>query len=213
MKPTKLGKNQVLRPSGIVASKDGKYFYWWCTVSGIATFASAERFKTVVERYGSEEKLVKEFVSRPAQKYLDADFTAEQIRGMVIKGKLGPLGGKPKKIEKVKKVKKATLKTFAVAKIEVAVTTGTGSIEIQNVPVYPWSGNPDYFKSTGTPPLSVEEATKDSCALPNRYLDDECRNCPLYDRCTFKGKFTAEDWKKPRSKAGPIVKVISSWEQ
>ena len=212
----KVGKNQVLRPSGIVASKDGKYFYWVCSISGVKTFANAERFKTILERYDNNEKrLVKEFVCRPAQNYLTAGYKPEDIRRIATenKGKLMNLNGKPKKKDILKKKRKKGLKSFAVGEVQVAAPTATGSLEVKSEKIYPWTGNPDYFKSsTGPTAMSVAEATTDSCVLPARYLDDECRECPLYAECVYENKYTAKDWAKPAKNTTPKVTKINSFD-
>lgn len=210
----KIGKNQELLPSGVVASKDRKYYYWQCSKTGLQTFANAERFKKVLAVYKTEANLVKTFVAAPVKKYLAADFELETIKNIIKNngGKLPPIGGKKKKIEKVKKVRRKSLKSFAVGKVEVKVQTPTGSFEVEAKPVYPWSDNPDYFKTTTNAPLSIEAMTTESCAYPNRYLDDECRNCPIYDRCALKIKYTPEDWKKPAKRNEVKIKVLKSFE-
>jgi hypothetical protein len=206
----KIGKNQDLLPSGIVASKDRKYFYWSCTLTGLNTFANAERFKKIVANFGSEEKLAAEFVAAPVKKYLAAEFTIPQIVEMMKAngGTLPPLGGKKKKIEKVKRVLKPGLKTFSVGQIDIPVQLATGSVEVVKSPVYPWSGNPDYFKG-GCVPVCVEEETKASCMYPARNLDDQCHSCPVYDRCQSSAKYSLADMKKPRESVK--VKLIHSF--
>lgn len=64
---------------------------------------------------------------------------------------------------------------------------------------FPWTGNPDYFKSAPTP-LSVGEMTKEACAYPNRHLDDQCYGCSIYDLCQCSLKYSKEDMKKPVEK-------------
>ena len=83
---------RIKRPSGIETSANGKYYYWKCNVSGLETFAPEERFKEVVAKYGSEEKLFKTYVLRPVQKYIDNGFDAEYIKSLIKanKGKLPP---------------------------------------------------------------------------------------------------------------------------
>ncbi len=210
---TKLGKNQELLPSGIIASKDRKYFYWECSKTGLKTFANAERFKKVVANFGSEAKLVKEFVAAPVKKYLAEGWDIEAIKEIikVNKGKLPPPGGRKEKVEKVKKVRKPSLKAFAVATLEVPVQQATGSFEVEAKPVYPWSNDPDYFRSVPSP-VSIADATKDSCAYPNRYLDARCKGCSIYDQCSFKSKYTAADWKKNEPRNDVKVKELRSFE-
>lgn len=216
MMKVKLGKNQVLRPSGVIASKDGKYFYWVCSISGVKTFASAERFKTVLVKFGNDEnRLVKEFVCRPAQKYLDAGYKAEDIRKLADsnKGKLAKFDVKPKKPDILKRKRRKGLKSFAIGTIKVKEQTATGSVEVVEKPIYPWQGNPDYFTvSKDFTPATVEEITLDACLYPGRHLDDECKGCPVYDRCRLPTKFTEKDWKKGHKKAPVVVKEIDPWK-
>jgi len=229
--PMKVGKTQVLLPSGVVASKDGKYHLWQCSVSGLGTFAKPDYWVKVMAKYGSEANLVKTYVCKKAQKLLDEGMTQEAII-KVLGDKSGPK--KERKVVKsdtpglserqknraikaerkalTKRTRKAGLKSFAVGKVDVKVVTDTGSIEIQKVPVYPWQGDPNYFGSGGTSPLSVCDATKESCAFPNRYLDDECQNCPLYAECVFERKYTESDWKKGKKVVDVKVKEIKSFD-
>lgn len=209
----KLGKNQELLPSGVIASKDRKYFYWSCSKTGLKTFANADRFKKILQTYGTEDKLVKTFVASPVKKYLSEGWDIDAIKAIIESnsGKLPPVGGKKKAVEKVKKTRKPRLKSFAVGSLTVPVQQMSGSFEVETKPVYPWSNDPDYFRSSPSP-VNVGEATKDSCAYPNRYLDDRCQGCSLYDKCNFKSKYTPEDWKKGSPRNEVKVKVLKSFE-
>ena len=69
----------------------------------------------------------------------------------------------------------------------------------------PWTNNPDYFKSDPIP-LSIQAITKAACAYPNRYLDDQCYGCSIYDDCQSSVKYSKEDMKKPLEK--PKIKKI-----
>ena len=189
---------RITRPSGIQTSANGKYYYWCCTVSGLETFADEPRFKDIVKKFGSEEKLFKTYVLRPVKKYLDAGFDAETIKQIAVKndGKLPSLDDQtpPNKVA-VKPSKQPTKGTeqLAVGKVEA----------VEHVPepikVYPWSGNPDFFKSTPSP-VAVSEITKEVCLYPNRQLDNDCHGCSIYTQCACPSKFSEEDWKKPNKR-------------
>ena len=214
--PMKVGKNQTLLPSGVKASNDGKYHYWQCSVSGLETFAKPDYWVKIMAKYKTEANLVKTYVCKKAKALLDAGLTQAEI----IKKLSQPANSEDRQARKeqkeekvrrkqlVKKTRKKSLKGFAVGKEEIIVQDSTGSVVKEVIPVYPWQKDPNYFKSSGTAPLDIEEMSKDVCAFPNRYLDDECRNCPIYDRCQMPEKFTEDDWKKPRKNKGPIVKQI-----
>lgn len=202
-----------VRPSGIQTSANGKYYYWKCNVSGLETFADEKRFKDVVKNYGSEETLFKTYVLRPVQKYVDAGFDAETIKSIAAAhdGKMPPLGGKKVKPVKQKRGRKPKLKSFAVGTVETTVESSSGVFEQETKPVYPWSNDPDYFKSQPIP-ASIEAITVDTCVYPNRYMDDACYGCPVYDKCVLKIKYTPEDWKKPRKGNETKVKELKSFE-
>lgn len=207
---------RIKRPSGVEQSANGKYYYWKCNISGLETFAVEKRFKEVVKNFGSEAKLVKEYVLRPAQKYIDAGFDADYVKSLVKAndGKLPRIDASEKARKKeIKKLKgkrgrKPKLKQFAVGEEVTRQVTASGSIEEVVQKVYAWTGNPDYFKS---PPheLTVEDATKEACLYPARQLDDLCYGCPVYDRCTCALKVSAEERNSPKhrrekSKVTPI---------
>ncbi len=200
-------KNRYTRPSGIEATRDHAYFYWRCTLLGTPTFASAERFKNIIERFGTEEKLFKTFICRKAQKLLDAGFTVEQIKkeGEKLLGELPSKAEKPVKQKRVKKdVDVNTEEAPEAKKVDVVEIKAP---KVEERVIYPWSNDPNYFK--GEPhPLNVEEETKQCCMFPGRYLDYDCHGCPVHDKCQNSLKMGEETWKKGRVNVGPTVKKI-----
>lgn len=200
---------RIKRPSGIETSANGNYFYWKCNVSGKETFADSKRFAEVVANYGSEENLAKTYVLGPAKKYLKAGFDIDTIKAVLDanKGNLPPLErkGKASHTPKQKRGRKPKQKAFTVK-----TEGGSTDVPLDNSE-YPWSKNPDYFRSTPAP-LSVEDATKDSCAYPNRYLDALCKGCSIYESCAFKGKYSEKDWKGSKTRNEVKVKELKSFE-
>jgi hypothetical protein len=201
---------RIVRPSGVETSPNGKYFYWKCTVSGLTTFADEKRFKEVVAKYGTEKNLVKTYVLRPVQKYLDADFSVESIKRLIANNggkKIPPLGGK--KVKPAKKARKKGLKQFAIKTVEVNETTSTGSVAVVERKIYPWTDKPDYFKDGPPAPFDVSEATKDTCLFPNVHLNDLCFECPVYAECNLPTKYSDADRKNPKNhKKEPKVTQI-----
>lgn len=190
---------RITRPSGVETSANGKYFYWYCTVSGQETFAPEPRFKDVVKKYGSEEKLFKTFVLRPVQKYVDADFDAETIKEIIKNngGKLPSIDKKPFKDKSLKNERKRRLKRFSTTTIPSLEMNSQGNYEEVKVPVFPWTGNPDYFKSP-TKPFNVAEESKTACLYPNKNLNDACYGCPVYSVCQCSAKLGPADWKNTK---------------
>ena len=215
----KLGKNQILLPSGVVASKDGKYHYWECSVSGLMTFAKPDYWVKVMAKFGSEKNLVKTYVCKKAQKLLDAGVSPKEIREQLSKPETAAekKARKATKQEKVRRKKliskprKKGLKSFAVGKDEVLVQTDTGSLVKEVVPVYPWQGDPNYFRGDKPAPMSTEEATKNSCIYPKRYLDDDCRGCPAYDNCKCYLRVDSSEWTKAKKKHTVVIKPIAAF--
>lgn len=191
---------RIVRASGIETSGNGKYFYWKCIVSGQETFAPEPRFKDVVKKYGSEEKLFKTYVLRPVQKYVDAGWDADSIIAILKAndGKLPALDNKPAKPAKSSKASK----NLPVGEVEVVKQP-----EQPKVLIFPWSGNPDYFKSTPVP-FSFENETKNSCVYPNRNLNDRCFGCSIYDVCQSSVKYSLTDMHK-KTIAGKVAKLKS----
>lgn len=190
---------RITRPSGVETSSNGKYFYWYCNVSGQETFAPEPRFKDVVKKYGSEENLFKTFVLRPVQKYVDAGFDAEMIKEIIKSnsGKLPSIDKKPFKDKSLKNERKQRLKRFSTATVQSIEMNSSGNYEEVKVPVFPWSGNPDYFKSP-TKPFNVAEESKTTCLYPNKNLNDACYGCPVYDLCQCSAKLGESDWKNTK---------------
>jgi hypothetical protein len=220
--PMKVGKNQIVLPSGVLQSKDGKYHYWQCSVSGTMTFAKPDYWKQIMAKYKTEKNLVKAYVCRKAKKLLESGMKQAEI--IKVLNQKTTYAAKKEKLEvkkikkerekvikKVRKKRSVGLKGFAVGKTEVEKITDSGSFVKEVVPIYPWQGNPDYFKSQASP-ISVEEVTHDTCAFPNRYLSDDCKDCPIYAKCVFPQKYTTADWKKPRKNTVPIVRAIDMSE-
>jgi hypothetical protein len=179
---------RIVRPSGIEQSANGSYYYWKCNVSGKETFAPEARFNDVVKNYGGEEKLFNEYVLRSVQKYVSEGFDAETIKS-IMDANDGTLPNLDKKPIKEKKDKRRTINALSVGEIEVASEP--------KVQIFPWSGNPDYFRS---PPsvFSVEDESRNACIYPNRNLDDQCLGCSIYDRCHSSAKFSKDDMNKPK---------------
>lgn len=198
-------------PAGITASKNGKYFYWQCTVTGIKTFADSGRFAVIAEKYGGIEKLAKEFVLPTAKRYLKEGWDKETLAAIIQanNGKLPAFGKKNKKEPTVKKRFKRSLKAHSVGSETVA---GSDTEPQKERPIYPWSTDPDYFKG-GTSVLNTSEATKDACLYPNRFLDDQCYGCSIYETCNYASKFKPEDWKKKNSRNEIVVKQLRSFSE
>jgi hypothetical protein len=184
---------RIVRPSGIETSGNGKYFYWKCIVSGQETFAPEPRFKDVVKKYGTEEKLFKNYVLRPVQKYVDAGWDSDSILA-ILKANDGKLPALDNKAAKAVKKSKAS-KNLPVCEVELFKQP-----EQPKVLIFPWSGNPDYFKSPHVP-LNFENETKNSCVYPNRNLNDRCFGCSIYDVCQSSVKYSLDDMKKTTSSA------------
>jgi len=214
--PMKVGKNQTLLPSGVKVSGDGKYHYWQCSVSGLETFAKPDYWVKIMAKFGTEENLVKTYVCKKAQKLLDEGMSQEQIIQVLSQPETVAAKKEKKEAKKIKeerkkltkRTRKKGLKSFAIASEEVTVQTDTGSFEVEKKPVYPWQNDPNFFKSPPAP-LSIELVTKEACMFPARHLDDECRGCPVYDKCALSIKFTEKDWKSgKRAREKVVVKAL-----
>jgi hypothetical protein len=206
---------RIKRPSGIEVSANGNYYYWNCNVSGLETFAPEARFKEVVAKYGSEEKLFKTYVLRPVQKYVDAGFDADYIKKLIVAndGKLPSMDGKAKERKQaLKKPRKQRLKKFAVGEVVIHQTNDTGSLEEVKQKVYPWTGNPDYFKSEPVP-FDAALESGDTCFYPNRNLTDMCYGCAIYDKCKCHLKMGEADWKNPKKRTETKVKALNCWDE
>lgn len=186
---------RIVRSSGIETSGNGKYFYWKCIVSGQETFAPEPRFNDVVKKYGSEENLFNTYVLRPVQKYVDAGWDSEGIKDILKAndGNLPALDNKANKGNGAIKEKKRNINNLAMGSAEMIKQP-----DEPKVLIFPWSGNPDYFKSP-TVPFSFEAETKSSCVYPNINLDDRCFGCSLYDVCQSSVKYSVEEMKKPKT--------------
>lgn len=196
-------------------SPNGKYVYPVCSVSGCRSFANQVYFqKTLDKKFGgSEARMVKEYVVREAKKYLEAGFKPAEIRKLAEDndGVLPKINPKPKKDERIpKKLKKKTLKAFIVSTEKVMVANAEGEQVEVGKPVYEWSEDPqNYFKSPPAP-LSVEDATKEACLFPARFIDDKCHGCSIYDRCTLEQKWGPTDYLKKNLRNQLVVKQLSS---
>ena len=201
------------RPSGIEVSANGNYYYWKCNVSGQETFADKGRFDEVVAKFGGEEKLFKTYVLRAVKKYVERGFDAAHIKGLIKanKGKLPSLDANLKERKKgLKKGRKPRLKQFAVGEVSIQQTNETGSMEEVKQKVYPWTGNPDYFKSEAVP-FNVAEETKIACLFPNRYLEDMCIDCKVYSQCQSSLKCGEAEWKNPKKRNEIKIVPINPW--
>jgi len=71
-----------------------------CTVSGEWYGVSAARRRKLVEKYGSDDELVKNYVSRTSRRYLKEGYTPERIRQMTEQGEITTKTSAPKRLGK-----------------------------------------------------------------------------------------------------------------
>lgn len=209
--------NQVTRPSGLRQSANGQYIYANCVVTGKPTFFKPDYFALVLNRdfAGDEVKMAKGYVCKDVKKLRKAGKTDEQI--VALLGKFDPKAPKAKKhpeqvkADKVIKPKKVkTSKASVVAVGEVTVAPAAGSVKPTTRPVYPWSDNPNYFRSEVAGSINFEEATKETCFYPSTMLDSQCAGCPIFDRCTCSLKVAVEDRAKAaKRQVKPVVKKLN----
>ena len=172
-------------PNLIAVSKDGKYVYPVDSITGHKTFAPIDYFKNLVStKYGgSVERFVKEYVTRETKKYLQLNYTPEQIKEIASKNKNHRLPKIATKIKRDPRLPKRERKPNILKQAstsETTITNGDGKTEV--IRVYPWSNNPDYFKGNDSP-FDIVEASKVACHRPDMYLDADCWECPLYTQC------------------------------
>jgi len=208
----KVGKNKHVRPSGIVASNNGKYFYFACNVTGAETFAKPDYFEKLIKRYGSEEKLFTDFVSKKVKILRKAGFTDEQIKKSVAEGKdLMEELPSPVEVKKEKGKRGRKKKVVVDGVVEVAANDEPGQPKPQERVIYPWSNDPTYFTSP-IAPFNVEDETRATCLFPARHLDDLCYGCPVHDQCKNELRCNEEDWKSGKKKRTEVVrKEIDVW--
>lgn len=208
---------QVLRPSGLRQSADGKYVYANCVVTGKPTFFKQDYFALVLNRdfAGDEAKMAKGYVCKEVKKLRKAGKKDAEIA--TILGKFDPKAPKAKKhpkqkeadaVIKPKREKRSKAATTPVG--EVVILKATSTAKPVTRPVYPWSDNPNYFRSETAGSINFEEATKDTCFYPSHHLDHQCEGCPIFDKCTCGLKVAVEDRAKAAKRSvKPVVKQLN----
>jgi len=168
----------------IAVSKCGKYVYPIDSITGAKTFAPIEYFKqTVTTKYsGNIEKFVKEYITRETKKYLAAGYTPEQIKDLASKCKNNKLPKINVKLKKHPNMPKKERRKRLTAHAESTTTVINEAGVEEKVRTYPWTGNPDYFRSEKVH-TDLAEVSKEACLRPNIYLDDDCNGCPHYEIC------------------------------
>ena len=209
--------NQVLRPSGLRQSANGQYVYANCVVTGRPTFFKPDYFANVLTRDfgGDENKMAKGYVCKDVKKLRKTGKADEQI--IAILGKFDPKAPKAKKhpeqvkADKVIKPAKVKRNKDSVTPVgEVVILKATPTAKPVTRPVYPWSDNPNYFRSETAGSINFEEATKETCFYPSCHLDSCCDGCPIFDKCTCGLKVAAEDRSKAAKKqVKPVVKSMN----
>jgi hypothetical protein len=197
-------------------SPNGKYVFPICSISGVKSFANQEYFaKTLAKKFGgSEARMIKEYVSREAKKYLAEGFTKEQIRELVErhKGKLPKIAPKISKEKIPKKPRKQRLKAVTT---ETVVEMVNGVAEEVVKKTYPWTNNPSYFGDGTRGTIDMSKET-DTCHRSDYYLDSMCHGCPLYDICVFERKYGPNDYldkkKNKRTTEATVVKKLNPFD-
>jgi len=162
-----------------------KYAYPIDSITGCSTFAPIEYFKKILQnKYGNDViRFTKEYITRETKKYLDAGYTVEQIKDIASKSKknkLPKINVKPKKHPNMpKKERRKRLASHAESTTVVINEEG----KEEKVRTYPWTGNPDYFRSDGPAYTDLAEISKEACLRPDIHLNEKCDGCPHYDIC------------------------------
>jgi hypothetical protein len=177
-------------PKLIKVSPCGKYVYPVDVVTGSKTFALIPYFERMLgEKYGGDlKKFVNTYMTRETKKYLADGWSIEDIKAQAAahKGKLPKLHPKiAKHPDMPKKERRKRLASHAEETIKVVKADGTEEV----VRKYPWSSDPEYFKSTGPTAINMSEATKDACFRPDIYLNEQCHGCQYYDVCQLSLKY------------------------
>jgi hypothetical protein len=167
-------------PNLITLSKDGKFVYPVDSITGAKTLAEVKYFcKLVVEKFGgSLERFTKEYVTRETRKYLHAGFSREEIKEIAAKHKNNKL---PKLDIKLPRVKRAGTIDKPAKPVKTQEEIAREEFEEKITKIYPWSNNPDYFRSPLVE-LDVKEAYN-TCFRTDIYLDSKCMGCPIYQDC------------------------------
>jgi len=171
-------------PKLISVSKCGKYVYPIDSVTGAKTFAPIEYFIKNVEKNfgGSVERFVKEYITRETKKYLKEGYTKEQIKEIALQNKGNKLPKITTKIPKHPKMprKKRRKRLTSLAESSQTIVDENGDSKV--IRTFPWTGNPDYFRSPAIP-IDLEEVTKSTCLYPPVQLDCDCQGCVIYKEC------------------------------
>jgi hypothetical protein len=215
--PMKLGGNKILLPSGVVASKDGKYHYWQCSVSGLETFAKPEYWVKVMAKFGTEENLVKTYVCRKAKILMDQGHSQDEIVNVLTISESPSARKGRKEVRKITAERKEVAKRPRKGKLKAikkeVVKEIVNGVETEVVKkTYPWSNDPNYFAKSG--PGTVDySADTTTCHFPPRFLDQFCHGCPIYDKCAYEGKHAPGAHLDPKktAKQVPLVKKIAAF--
>jgi hypothetical protein len=207
-------ETRITRPSGLKQSQNGAYIYINCTVTGKYAFFTPERLTKALVKYGNDEnRLAREYVTREVTDLREEGKSDEEIRAILC----SPSGNAPKqkKAGRPPKVRTVEIVEGSVDEIkpaeEIVQEEGKEAVINEKEPkkvTYPWQSDPDYFKTPGGhTPVNIEEASKDSCFYPPRYLDDECAGCIIYSRCNCNLKIT-DEMRSGKKKEKPKIKEI-----
>jgi len=215
--PIKLSANKVLLPSGVVASKDGKYHYWQCSVSGLETFAKPDYWVKVMAKFGTEENLVKTYVCRKAKILMEQGHSQDEIVNVLTISESKVARKDRKEVRKItadrKEVTKKVRKVGLKAVKSVVVKEVVNGVETEVVKkTYPWTNDPNYFGS-GEPSAVDFSADTTTCHYPSRFLNDMCNGCPIYDKCAYTEKYAPGAHLDPKKSAKhvPIIKKIAAF--
>lgn len=176
----------------ISVSGCGKYVYPIDSITGARTFALVDYFKKMLdEKYGgSQEKFVKEYITRETRKYLAEGWTPQEIKELAAtckNKKLPKINPKPKKDPNApKKPRKKRLSAHVESTQTITNSDGTQEV----VKTYAWSIDPtNYFKSDPVP-LNIGETTRETCLRPDIYLNEgSCQDCPYTAECQCELKY------------------------
>ena len=204
-------------------SGNGAFVYLTDSITHEMVQVTLDRFNELLLDYNnSEEEMEKNFQLRITKKYVLLGFSKEQIAEFAKKsGKLPKLTSvQEDRVKMIRKDEGIQLNHFAVGKKagrpakvtkeaidsninengeepEKDSTRKKKADKPDSAPArYPWQDDPKYF--IGGPCGPLDYSTVDACLYPNRYLDNMCEGCSIYDKCCCKSKISPENFGKKR---------------
>lgn len=137
-----------------------------CLITGRYSYFSKDVLERKIKQFGSYERAINSYICRDASNLLKEGKSQEAVRTELGLDNTEYVRSDDDFIDEILSIKRSR------------ATSNEPRI------TYDFKVEPGWDRK----PIDISEVTKETCLLPNIYLDDCCENCRYFNQCTLPSK-------------------------